>query len=190
MDWIHLDRDRNKSCALVNMIMNLWIPWNAWHFFPYWGNGSFSRKTLPHDIDWLTLSVEYKLYISLFIRLQQNTRVRQYMHSVLFYIILSPTSSTLIKPSSGRGSSKAYILSTGTQFHVTVQTVYPSSARYGGTRHRLTCSTLHLCVSVCVGHILHRNCLMKDVIEGKVQGRIKVKGRWGRRRKWLLDDIN
>jgi hypothetical protein len=112
------------------------------------------------------------------------------MHSVLFYFILSPTSSTLIKPSSGRGSSEAYILSMGMQFHVTVQTMYPSSARYGGTRHRLTCSTLYLCVLVCIGHILHRNCLIKHFIEGKMQGRIKVTGRRGRRRKWLLDGLN
>jgi len=133
--------------------MNLSIPWNAWYFFPYWGNDRFSRKTLPHDIDWLTLCEEYKLYISLFLRLQQNTLVRQYMHSLLFYIILSPTSSTLIKPSSERGCSKDYILSTGMRFHVTVQTKYPSSARYGGTRHRLTCSTL--CVCVCVFLNIH-----------------------------------
>jgi len=87
MDWIHLDRHRDNSCALVNKVMKLSIPWNAWYFLPYWGNDTFSRKTLPHDIDWLTLCEEYKLYISLFIRLQQKTLVRQYMHS-LFYIIL------------------------------------------------------------------------------------------------------
>ena len=150
MDWIHLDRDRDKSRALVNIVMNLSIPWNAWYFLPYWGNDSFSRKTLPHDIDWLTLCEEYKLYISLFIRLQKNTLVRQYIHSLLFYNILSPTSSTLIKPSSGRCSSKVYILSTGMHFHVTVQTMYPSSVRYGGTRHRMTCSTLFLSLCVCV----------------------------------------
>jgi hypothetical protein len=35
------------------------------------------------------------------------------------------------------------------------------------------------------GHILHRNCLLKHVIEG----RIEVTGRRGRRRKKLLDDL-
>jgi len=38
-----------------------------------------------------------------------------------------------------------------------------------------------------IGHILHRNCLLKDVIEGNVEGRIGVTGRRGRRRKKLLD---
>jgi hypothetical protein len=36
------------------------------------------------------------------------------------------------------------------------------------------------------GHILRRNCLLKHVIEGKLEGRT---GRRGRRRKQLLDDL-
>jgi hypothetical protein len=38
-----------------------------------------------------------------------------------------------------------------------------------------------------VGHILHRNCLLKHVIQGKIEGRMEVKGRRGRNRKQLLD---
>jgi hypothetical protein len=30
-----------------------------------------------------------------------------------------------------------------------------------------------------IGHMLHRNCLLKHVIEGKVEGRIAVMGRRG-----------
>jgi hypothetical protein len=40
-----------------------------------------------------------------------------------------------------------------------------------------------------IGHILCRNCLLKHVIEGKIEGRIEVTGRWGRRRKQLLDEL-
>jgi hypothetical protein len=40
-----------------------------------------------------------------------------------------------------------------------------------------------------IGHILRRNCLLKHVFEGKIEGRIEVKGRLGRRRKQLLDDL-
>jgi hypothetical protein len=40
-----------------------------------------------------------------------------------------------------------------------------------------------------IGHILRRNCLLKDVIEGKIKGRIVVTRRRGRRRKNLLDDL-
>jgi hypothetical protein len=39
------------------------------------------------------------------------------------------------------------------------------------------------------GHILHRNCLLKHVIEGKIDGRMEVTGRRGRRCKQLLDDL-
>jgi hypothetical protein len=40
-----------------------------------------------------------------------------------------------------------------------------------------------------IGHILRRNCLLKHVIEGKLEERIKMMGRRGRRRKQLLDDL-
>jgi hypothetical protein len=39
------------------------------------------------------------------------------------------------------------------------------------------------------GHILRRNCLLKQVIEGKIKGEMEVKRRRGRRRKKLLDDL-
>jgi hypothetical protein len=36
---------------------------------------------------------------------------------------------------------------------------------------------------------LCRNCLLQRVIEGKIKGEIEVTGRWGRRRRKLLDDL-
>ena len=40
-----------------------------------------------------------------------------------------------------------------------------------------------------VDHILSRNYLLIHVIEGKIEGRIEVMGRRGRRYKGLLDDV-
>jgi hypothetical protein len=40
-----------------------------------------------------------------------------------------------------------------------------------------------------IGYILRRNCLLKHVNEGKIEERIKVTERWGKRRKQLLDDL-
>ena len=40
-----------------------------------------------------------------------------------------------------------------------------------------------------IGHILRRNCLLKQVIEGKIKGQIEMTRRQGRRRKKLLGDI-
>ena len=57
---------------------------------------------------------------------------------------------------------------------------------------------IYVCVCVCVcrkrkanwiGHILRRNCLLKQVIEGKIKGEMEVTRRRGRRRKKLLDDL-
>jgi hypothetical protein len=40
-----------------------------------------------------------------------------------------------------------------------------------------------------IGHILRRNCLLRQVIEGKIKGGIEVIGRRGRRRRKLLDNL-
>jgi hypothetical protein len=40
-----------------------------------------------------------------------------------------------------------------------------------------------------IGHVLRRNCLLKHVIEGKLEGRIEMMGRRVRRSKQLLDDL-
>ena len=40
-----------------------------------------------------------------------------------------------------------------------------------------------------IGHILRRNCLPKQIIEGKIKGEMEVARRPGRRRKKLLDDL-
>ena len=40
-----------------------------------------------------------------------------------------------------------------------------------------------------IGHVLRRNCLLKHVIEGKIEGRIEVTGRCGKRLKQLLDEL-
>jgi hypothetical protein len=36
---------------------------------------------------------------------------------------------------------------------------------------------------------LRKNCLLRQVIEGKIKGRIEVTGKRGRRRRKLLDDL-
>ena len=40
-----------------------------------------------------------------------------------------------------------------------------------------------------IGHILRRNCLLKQVTEGKIKGEMEVIRRRGRRREKLLDDL-
>ena len=40
-----------------------------------------------------------------------------------------------------------------------------------------------------IGHVLRRDCLLQQVIEGKIKEEIEVTRRRGRRRKKLLDDL-
>jgi hypothetical protein len=38
-----------------------------------------------------------------------------------------------------------------------------------------------------IGHIWHGNCLLKHILEGKIEGREEKIGRCGRRRRQLVD---
>jgi hypothetical protein len=40
-----------------------------------------------------------------------------------------------------------------------------------------------------IGHMLRRNCLLQQVIEGKMKGRMEVTGRRGRRCRKLLGEL-
>jgi hypothetical protein len=40
-----------------------------------------------------------------------------------------------------------------------------------------------------VGHVLRSNCYLKHIIEGKIEGRVEVTGRRGRKPVQLLDDL-
>jgi hypothetical protein len=40
-----------------------------------------------------------------------------------------------------------------------------------------------------IGHIWRSNCLLRQVIEGKIKGGVDVSGRRERRRRKLLDDL-
>jgi hypothetical protein len=59
---------------------------------------------------------------------------------------------------------------------------------YGVKEERNIIHTIKSRKANWIGHILRRNCLVKQVTEGKIKGQIEVTRRRGRRRKKLLDD--
>ena len=50
MEWIELAQDSDRWHALVNMLMNLQVPYNARNFLTNWKPVSFSRTTLLHAV--------------------------------------------------------------------------------------------------------------------------------------------
>jgi hypothetical protein len=62
MDWIELAQDRNQWRALVNMIMNLWVPYNARKSLSGCTIGSFSGRARLHGVhDVITVWIIVKL---------------------------------------------------------------------------------------------------------------------------------
>jgi hypothetical protein len=49
MDWIDRVQNRDQWRALVNMVMNLRVPYNAGKFFSGCTIGSFSRRAQLHE---------------------------------------------------------------------------------------------------------------------------------------------
>jgi hypothetical protein len=50
MDWIDQAEDRDKWWALVDMVMNLWVPQNVGDFLTILELLSFSKRTLLHGV--------------------------------------------------------------------------------------------------------------------------------------------
>ena len=61
--------------------------------------------------------------------------------------------------------------------------------RFEGTFQRNILHEIRKRKANWIGHILRRNCLLKQVIEGKIKGEMEVTRRQGRRRNKLLDDL-
>ena len=59
---------------------------------------------------------------------------------------------------------------------------------HGARKDRNIIQTIKIRKANWIGHILSRDCLLKHVIVGKIDGRRDVRGTRGRRRKLLLDD--
>ena len=81
--------------------------------------------------------------------------------------------------------------------HYTVTDIELSGASFTATTQFWCCVIFILVVgneirkrkANLIGHILLRNCLLKQVIEGKIKGEMEVTRRRGRRRKKLLGDL-
>jgi hypothetical protein len=50
MDWIDLAQDREQWRALVNMVMNLQVPYNVGKFLSSCATGGFSGRAQLHGI--------------------------------------------------------------------------------------------------------------------------------------------
>jgi hypothetical protein len=50
MDWINLTKYRDRWQAVVNVVMNLWVLWNAGNFLTSLEPVSLSRRPLLHGV--------------------------------------------------------------------------------------------------------------------------------------------
>ena len=57
MDRIYLAQDMDRLRAVVNAVMNLWVPYNVGNFLTSWETVSFSRRILLHGVS------KYGLYM-------------------------------------------------------------------------------------------------------------------------------
>jgi hypothetical protein len=67
VDWINLAQDMGRWRAVVNTVMNLWVPEKAGNFLTSRATISFSRRTLLHgfnSVGLLVIKILSKLSVS------------------------------------------------------------------------------------------------------------------------------
>jgi hypothetical protein len=50
MDWIYLAQDKDRWRALVNTVLNLWVPQNVGEFLGGCATGEYSRRAQLHGV--------------------------------------------------------------------------------------------------------------------------------------------
>jgi hypothetical protein len=65
MDRIDMAQDRDRWWALVNAVMNLRAPKNAWSLLTSSGITRFSRRALVHGIGMCLVTIKYAIFIQM-----------------------------------------------------------------------------------------------------------------------------
>jgi hypothetical protein len=104
-----------------------------------------------------------------------NVSNSPYGHQLLAYILLE--------------THKIYLLKTSKIWRI----LYVVNTYFNKSKNNIVINNILYAISKrkanWIAHILRRNCLLKQVIEGKIKGGIEVTGRRGRRRGKLLGDL-
>jgi hypothetical protein len=50
MNWIDLAQDKHQWRALVNTVINLWVPYNTGKFLSSCTTGGFSKRAQLHEV--------------------------------------------------------------------------------------------------------------------------------------------
>jgi hypothetical protein len=73
--WIHLAQKWAQGQALVNMVMNIWVPLMVGKFFTSWAPYSFSRQTQLHGV---YFSLQHNFFTLLIICITCNVQSSVY----------------------------------------------------------------------------------------------------------------
>jgi hypothetical protein len=86
VNWINLSQDRDTWWNFSNMVINLWLAYSMGSFLNSWGDISFSRRTLPHGITVVKMTVPFYVFECDLIMMNVASSCKGYLIAVCFLI--------------------------------------------------------------------------------------------------------